>query len=137
MIKIKYFFWLILQTGLSISYYWKISLPLLIIALLTLLLNNPFKSKSFTQQNLLLLMPFVITLMIFLTGTILAHNDSHSLPPKWPAYLLIGMASLHLPLGGFLVWKMKDFRLGTIALNIFQMLLSLCALFIATMSVTG
>jgi len=137
MIKIKYLFWLVMQTGLSISYYWKISLPLLIITLLALLLNNPFKHKSLTQQNLLLLIPFAITVMIFLIGTILAHNDSQSLPPRWPAYLLIGIASLHLPLGSFLVWKMKGFRLGTIALNIFQMLLSLCALFVATMSVTG
>jgi len=136
--KIQYFFWLMLQTWSGMSYDWKISLTLLIIALLTLLLNNPFRHKSSTRQNLLfLLMPFAVTFMIFLIGTIFAHNNSHSLPPKWPVYLLIGMASLHIPLGGFLVWKMKGFRWMTITLNIFQMQLSRWALFVAGMSVTG
>jgi hypothetical protein len=135
--KIQYFFWLIKQSWLGISYDWKISLTLLIIALIALLLNKPFKRKSFTRQNLLLLMPFAITVMLFLMGTILAHDNSHALAPTWPVYLLIGIAMLHIPLGGFLAWKMKGFRWSTIALNIFQMQLSRWALFVVGMSVTG
>jgi hypothetical protein len=116
---------------------WKTSLTLALIALVALLISNPFKSKSFTYGNLLLLTPFAITLILLFIGTMFVHNRHQIEAPNWPVYLLLSVAAMHIPLGLFLVWKMTGFRWSTIALNIFQMNLSRWALFVAWMSVSG
>jgi hypothetical protein len=135
--KVQYFIWLVTQTLSAHHLEWKMSLTLVFIALVALFINNPFKSKSFTYKNLLLLTPFAITVMLLFIGTMFVHNNQQIEAPKWPVYLLLGVASMHIPLGFYLAWKMKGFRWSTIALNIFQMNLSRWALFVSWMSVTG
>jgi hypothetical protein len=135
--KVQYFIWLSTQTWYGLHMEWKTSLTLALIALVALIINNPFKPKSFTHRNLLLLTPFAITLILLFIGTMFVHNNHQIEAPKWPVYLLMGVASMHIPLGFYLIWNIKEFRWSTIALNIFQIDLSRWALFVAGMSVSG
>jgi len=135
--RLQYFIWLFTQTWHVHHFEWKTNLVLALTALVALVINNPFKPKSFKYGNLLLLTPFVITLILLLIGTMFMHNNYRADAPQWPVYILLGVVLMHIPLGLYLTWKMKGFRWSTIALNIFQMNLSRWALFVAIVSVSG
>ena len=137
MTEIKLFFLLVLYTLEGVSYGWVVGLPLMFLTFLAIILKNPFNQQMSSSRRFLLLTPFLITFLILLIGTVFAHRNSHTEAPKWPVYLLLGVASMHIPLGIYLVWKNKDYRWSIVAINLLQIYISICSLFIAGMSVTG
>lgn len=114
--------------------------PLLVIAILLLLKNNPFSRDNFRYSYLLVFGPFLIAPIILTFGATMGiEPHPHYLGcPETPAtHFIAVLVYIQIAFGIGIVYYMKGYRWFTLSLTLLQIAVSYSAAFISVMSITG
>ena len=115
-----------------------ITIALAVAVVISFGLNGPVRKGQFRIRQLFLLTPLLLTAAIIIWGVILHHDtSSQTLAPRWPTYIIDSLLILHLPLAVVLVRQTRGHRWFASCVIALELWFSLCAAFVAGMSVTG
>ena len=105
-------------------YAWRFTAILLLLIGITGGHNFLFKRARVRKAHLLLLLPLLLSLVVLVWGTIMAHPSVHR--PQWSYYVLYLLCLLHLPLVAYLIYLMRDVRWFAVSVSMFALWLALC-----------
>jgi hypothetical protein len=88
-------------------------------------------------RSLWLLLPFAVPVAILAYGVVFAYDGPVWSAPPWRRAVVAGLIGAHLPLAALLLWRLRGIRLVVLGVSAIQLWLSLCAGFMAVMSVTN
>jgi hypothetical protein len=89
------------------------------------------------RRSLWLLVPFAIPVLILIYGVVFVYHGPVWSAPAWRGGIVDGLIWSHVIVAALLFWKLRGLRLVVLGLSVFQWWMSLCAGFMAGMSVTN
>jgi hypothetical protein len=134
---LEYPLWMVQQALSALSYFWPITLVLVVPFVATLALKSPFISSKakLCPRHLSVFLPLAATGLILIWGTVMAHSGvSLSL---WPGHVVQALLILQFIASIWAVWLMKGYRLFSTFAVTLELWFALACAFIAYMSVTG
>lgn len=140
MTDLQYTFWLCGQAMSALFYFWPISLILVAGFVIALVVRSPFfgAGAKFCRRHLFIFSPLVVTMLILILGTVMAHPSTSQIQaPSWPDYLVDVLLFIQLVVSIWVVWLMKGYRWFSVFAVALQQWFGLACAFIAGMSVTG
>jgi len=120
-----------------VSLYLPISVALLVGLVVSAAFGFPFRPSLFRRQYLVVLAPALFSLLTFLWGILMAHDDPYSLAPTWPVAVLWVLLILQCVASIIVVIFMKGYRWLSFFAVALQVWLGLFVTFVSGMSVTG
>lgn len=136
----EYPLWLVQQALSTLSYFWPITLVLVVPFVITLALKSPFfgSKARFCPRHLAVFLPMAVTVLILVWGTVMKHpTDSQSFGPGWPSHIILGLFTIQIIVSIGVVRFMKGYRLFSTFTVLLELWFALACAFIADMSVTG
>ncbi len=131
-------FWLADQAFGWLTYFWPITLPLLLLLILAAAANWPFTSLRFRPAYLLILSPLVISLLVLLCGAIFEHNSNAPIGiPAWPGCLIYGLFIGQLALAIAIIIRLRGLRFFAIAIMLWQLWITVACGLVAGIAVSG
>nr|CAP48564.1 putative integron gene cassette protein [uncultured bacterium] len=114
--------------------------PLLGIAILLLLNNNPFSKDNFRYSYLLIFGPFLIAPIILTFGAVMGvepHPHYLGCSEKPVTHFIGILFYIQIAFGIGIIYSMKGYRWFALSITLFQIAVSYSASFISVMSITG
>lgn len=136
---LEYPLWLAAQAMSALLYFWPFTLALTIPFVVTLMLKSPFMGieNKVCRHHLSVFLPLAVTLLILVWGTVMkCPDDSQSLAPNWPSYVITALLIIQLIIGIWVIWFMKGYRLFSTFTVALELWFTLACAFVAGMSVT-
>ncbi len=134
---LPYFFWLAGE-ALVVGPVLFPGLTLLAIAGVVLAVGGARGNKDVVRtRSLWLLLPFAIPLAILVFGVVFVYDGPVWSAPAWRGAMISVLISLHLPVAAVLLWRLWTIRWVVVGVSAVQTWYSLCAGFMAGMSVTN
>jgi hypothetical protein len=128
----NYFLWLASHSLEGPIYAWRFTLILLLLIAIAGGRSFLYERVRFQKDYLLLLSPFLVTLLVLVWGTIMAHPRMHR--PEWSYYVLYLLSLLHLPLAVLLIYRMRDVRWFAASVLAFELWIGFCCVAMVLLS---
>jgi hypothetical protein len=129
--------WLANMAWSMLLYYWPLTVALIAGVVVASVFNFPFLRSRFRRGHLLVFAPLGITFLILIWGSVMRHNDSQSVAPVWPGYIVTALLVLQVLAAVGVVLAMKGYRWFTVSAVLLEQWVGLACAFTAGMSVTG
>ena len=137
MTTIHFFNWLLWQAISASLYFWQVSLGVLVVAVVCIAIDRCGFRHLSLRRCLVVLAGYAIPFVILTWGAVMHYEGAAAARPVWRSYV-IGALLLCLGLLIFAsTWRFAGSRLLTLAVLLPPAWFSLCAAFIAAMSVTN
>lgn len=125
------------QMWSALTWFMPVTTGLLVLFLAAIAHVHAWRRATWRARELLVLLPFVTWLLLLVWGTFMRHENSQTLAPHWPSYVVGAVLLSHIPVSALVIWKTRGVRLVAGASSLLAGWCALCAAFIAGMSVTG
>ena len=131
------FVWLLKQAIEVPLYFWPPTVGVLVVALIAIAIGWRGMRSTSGRSCVLLASAYLWPFMILYWGALMRYSGDKTEAPTWPGYVLIGFLVSVFILSVVTVWRSAGFRLIVFAALILAFWLSLCASFIAGMSLAN
>jgi len=128
------FFWLTKQAWSAVIYFWPTTLTVLLVLVAALCISARSLLRHGLWPMLLMVSPLLVPFIILAWGSIMHHDDFHTAAPSWPMYVLVAFLLISVCFFGFVIWRAVGLRWLALAIVLCSAWFSLCAVFIASMS---
>jgi hypothetical protein len=127
-----YFLWLASHALEGPLYAWRLTLILVLQIGIAGVYSFLFKRTPFRKGYLLMLSPLLLSVLVLVWGTVMAHPKVHR--PEWSYYVLGLLSLLHLPLAVRLIYFMRHVRWFAASVLLFELWIAFCCSAMAMLS---
>jgi hypothetical protein len=130
------FFWLTSGALQGLYYAWPVTLILSLLIVAAAVYTFVFKRTGFRQRYVVVLSPLLLSLLVLVWGTLMAHGGA-TRGPAWVSNVVGILFLLHIPLAIGVFYFVRGVRLFGATVMLLELWFGWLCMFIAAMSVSN